>query len=125
MAAGVPVTRARSSAVFSVCIPVRDDLKNLRQCLSAFRNQDLSDCEIIVCDDGSQSPLSRGDLRHTGVESTLIRQVGQGASAARNHIARLARGRYLFFVDADTVPRFDMLECAREIIAERPQIDVF
>src|SRR5262245_16977716 len=111
--------------LFSICIPVRNDPKNLKQCLSGFRNQDLSDCEIIVCDDGSSPPFPAGHFQETGVEVRLIRQTGQGPSAARNHLARVAIGTYLFFVDADTVPQSHMIEFAKGVIARDPQIDVF
>ncbi len=61
----------------------------------------------------------------TGVEFKLIHQAGQGPSVARNHLARVARGNFLFFVDADTIPHSAMLECARNIVAKNPHIDVF
>ena len=100
--------------LFSVCIPVRNDPNNLRRCLSGFAKQDMSDCEIIVCDDGSTPPLSPDMFADIGVKFTLIAQRGQGPSVARNHLARVAEGEFLFFVDADTVPRFDMIEQARK-----------
>jgi glycosyltransferase involved in cell wall biosynthesis len=113
------------SVLFSICIPVRNDPDNLRQCLAGFKTQELADCEIIVCDDGSTPPVADDDLRATGVECTLIRQPGQGPAAARNHCAQIANGRFLFFVDADTVPSADMLERARRIVTSAPDIDAF
>jgi len=111
--------------LFSVCIPVRDDLKNLKRCLSALANQDVSDCEILVCDDGSTSPLSPSDLKETGAQFTLLRQDGQGPSVARNHLARVARGKYLFFMDADTVASAGLIEKAKQVVREQPGIPVF
>jgi len=111
--------------LFSVCIPVRNDPNNLRRCLSGFAKQDMSDCEIIVCDDGSTPPLSPAMFEDIGVQFTLISQRGQGPSVARNHLARVAEGKFLFFVDADTVPRFDMIEQARKIVAKNPHLGVF
>ena len=110
---------------FSICIPVRNDPGNLKRCLAGFRNQELSDCEILVCDDGSTPTLSTADLNEAGVEFRLIHQAGQGPSVARNQLARIARGTFLFFVDADTIPHSQMLERARNIIAEQPQIGAF
>ena len=110
---------------FSICIPVRNDPGNLKRCLAGFRNQELSDCEILVCDDGSTPTLSTADLNETGVKFRLIHQAGQGPSVARNQLARIARGTFLFFVDADTIPHSQMLERARNIIAEQPQIGAF
>ena len=113
------------SLLFSFCIPVRDDPDNLRACLEGLRSQDLTDCEVLVCDDGSEPAVDYQDLRRTGVKVALFRQKGSGPSVARNHLARLARGQFLFFIDADTVPRADMLDCARRIVASNPGIAAF
>jgi len=111
--------------LFSFCIPVRNDPKNLRKCLYGFAVQDLDGCEIIVCDDGSTPPLASSDFLDVGVDFKLIAQPGQGPSAARNHLARVAQGKYLFFVDADTVPRFDLIAQAKRIVTEDTEIRVF
>jgi glycosyltransferase involved in cell wall biosynthesis len=111
--------------LFSVCIPVRNDLKNLKRCLTALAGQDLSSCEILVCDDGSSPPLSGAELQETGAPVTLIHQKGQGPAVARNHIAQLARGKYLFFMDADTVSSRDLIRKTAQVIAENPGIPVF
>ena len=104
-------------ALFSICIPVRNDLDNLKQCLRGLGGQDLSDCEILICDDGSVPPVSFRDLEDIGIKFTLIRQDGRGPSAARNCVARIAQGTFLFFIDADTVPDAHMIECGRKIIS--------
>src|SRR6185436_15133482 len=111
--------------LFSMCIPVRNDLKNLRRCLSALANQDLSNSEILVCDDGSSPALSSADLKEIRTPFTLVRQTGQGPAVARNHIARLARGKYLFFMDADTVASRDLIKTATQVVSENPAIPVF
>ncbi len=111
--------------LFSICIPVRNDLKNLRRCLSALAKQDLFDCEILVCDDGSTQPLTDLDLQDTRAKFTLVRQKGQGPSVARNHLARLARGKYLFFMDADTVASDGLIDKTRQVVCEEPEIPVF
>jgi len=115
----------RTKVLFSICIPVRNDLRNLRRCLSALATQDLSECEILVCDDGSTPALSRSDLVETEAQFTLLNQKGQGPSAARNRLARVARGKYLFFVDADTVASASLIQEAKRVIREQPGIPVF
>lgn len=111
--------------LFSICIPVRNDLSNLKRCLAGFSNQLLSDSEILICDDGSTRPITVQDFDGIQVACTLVRQAWQGPAAARNRLAGIARGSYLFFVDADTVAHVDMLEQARRIITEHPQVDAF
>jgi GT2 family glycosyltransferase len=91
--------------LFSVCIPVRNDLKNLKRCLSALASQDLSDCEVLVCDDGSEPPVTPSDLQETGAVFTLV--------------------TYLFFMDADTVASSELISKARQVVADHPEISVF
>ena len=117
--------RRLANVQFSICIPVRNDTSNLKACLAGFRSQNLSACEILICDDGSNPPVSAEELQEAGVEFRLFRQAGLGPSAARNHLARVAAGKYLFFIDADTVPRFDMLDCATQIVTTHPEVEVF
>ena len=111
--------------LFSICIPVRNDLKNLRRCLSALAKQSLPDCEILVCDDGSTQPLTPSDLQETKARFTLVRQKGQGPSVARNHLARIAHGKHLFFMDADTVASDGLIQKTKQVISEEPEIPVF
>jgi glycosyltransferase involved in cell wall biosynthesis len=111
--------------LFSICIPVRNDLGHLRQCLAGFQRHRLSDCEILVCDDGSTPPVESDQLADAGVPFTLVRQAALGPSAARNHLAQIARGRYLFFVDADTVATTETLDRLRRVVTTHPELDVF
>jgi glycosyltransferase involved in cell wall biosynthesis len=111
--------------LFSICIPVRNDVEHLRQCLAGFRGHHLSDCEILVCDDGSTPPITVDQLADVGVQFHLVRQSPGGPAAARNHLAQIATGRYLFFVDADTLPARDTLDRLRRVVTTHPDLDVF
>lgn len=97
----------------SIIVPAYNIEEHLPRCLHSLLEQDLdpNDYEIIVVDDGS----SDGSLR---VAETIARshpnivthsQPNQGLSAARNAGMRLARGRYLFFVDGDDYIAEDVL----------------
>lgn len=111
--------------LFSICIPVRNDIEHLRQCLAGFRRQNLSDCEILVCDDGSTPAVDAERLAEVGVPFNLARQAPLGPAAARNHLAQIAAGEYLFFVDADTVVMSETLDRLRRIVSMHPALDVF
>ena len=110
--------------LFSILVPVRNDPGNLASCLQSLAAQDLSDCEILVADDGSQPAIEREDLLGQG-RLRLFRLPGRGPAAARNFLALQATGDYLFFLDADTQASPTLLECARRVITEHPGIRSF
>jgi glycosyltransferase involved in cell wall biosynthesis len=74
----------------------------LRECIDSILALALNaeEREIILVDDGSAiTPLpSLADVAH---QLTYIRQPNGGLSAARNTGLKMARGRYIQFVDAD------------------------
>jgi GT2 family glycosyltransferase len=87
----------------SVIIPVYNAAATLRATVASVRAQTLRDWELILVDDGSTdlsfsvaTALTRKDPR-----IRRIAQANAGPSAARNAGARIARGRYLAFLDAD------------------------
>ena len=87
----------------SVIIPVYNCETYLKQCLDSVRLQTLQGLEIICIDDGS-SDKSYDILMQYAEKDTrimVLRQDNQGAGAARNYGIRMAKGKYLAFLDAD------------------------
>jgi glycosyltransferase involved in cell wall biosynthesis len=113
------------SKLFSILIPVRDDLHNLRLCLASLASIDLTDCEVLVCDDGSATKIQLSELRQILPHVVLHRRAPNGPAAGRNYLAKQARGRFLFFLDADVQASSDTLATARRIIAEQPDLKAF
>ena len=87
----------------SVIIPVFNVEKFLPQCLDSVTEQNFADIEIICIDDGStdKSPeiLSRYADRDPRIR--IISRTNGGLSAARNAGLKIARGKYIFFIDSD------------------------
>lgn len=119
--------------VFSVIIPVRNDLDRLRRCLDALWSQTfpLDRVEIIVVDNGSDVPVTSALPSIPGGIWVGVEPNG-GSYAARNLGISRARGSFLAFTDADCLPRPEWLETAwqtfqrvgdRIVLAGR--IDVF
>lgn len=90
--------------VLSILIAARDDWRALDGCLRSIGAQPgAPDFEVIVADDGSKH-AAPDFIRSWGkvFPLAIVRLGHAGVSAARNHIARAARGTVLLIVDADS-----------------------
>ena len=90
---------------FSIILPVYNAEKFLTKSLESVFSQDLdpSEYEVIVINDGS-SDQSRNIIlnfknRHRNL--IFIDQQNQGVSAARNAGLKIAKGKYITFLDSD------------------------
>ncbi|MFQ5739074.1 MAG: glycosyltransferase family 2 protein [Acidobacteriota bacterium] len=111
--------------LISILIPVRDDPEGLRRCLDSLWAQDLRNCQILICDDGSNPPVRLQRRHRDRLGPKLFRSDGKGPAAARNLLASEAEGDFLFFVDADTEMLADTLPKVRQVILENPGIGAF
>ena len=91
----------------SVIIPVYNGAKTIARCLDslvAIPNATTA-LEIIVINDGSQDEtlevVTDYQAQHPEQTISVITQVNQGQSAARNRGLEVAQGAYVWFVDAD------------------------
>ncbi len=108
----------------SVIIPTYNRARNLRFCLEALTTQTHSAFEVIVCDDGSQDHTrevvadfqGRLNLRYRWQEDQGFR-----AAEARNLGIRLARGKYVVFLDSDVVVGAEFLVCHQQALEANPQ----
>lgn len=111
---------AERSPTISVVIPSYQHARDLPQCLDSLFHQEFRDFEVIVVNDGST------DRTDEAVEPyqdrlTYIKQENRGANAARNRGAQEAKGKYLFFCDADLVLRPDALGKMLEALNSHPE----
>lgn len=95
----------------SIIVPIYNVERYLKKCIDSLLNQDISDYEIILVDDGSTdnsgaicdeytSPSFVNSLTRS-VVIKVIHQENGGLSAARNSGIEIAQGDYLMFVDSD------------------------
>jgi len=99
--------------VISVIIPTFNRSAVLASCLVALVNQSLdkSKYEVIVADDGSEDSTEqfcRG--LSPDFQFCYCRQKNSGAGAARNLGLSRARGRYVLFMNDDTVASASLLK---------------
>ncbi|WP_309669258.1 glycosyltransferase family A protein [Gemmatimonas sp.] len=96
-----------TSPRFSVIIPTRARLPQLRRCLTALAAQTLArdDFEVVIVNDGSP-PLPNDEIEAFRQRLTIrsIRQEWGGPAAARNTGIREAQGECLAFTDDDCAP---------------------
>ena len=87
----------------SVVVPVYNAENSIERCVSSIIEQEFSDMEILLVDDGSKDnggilcdKLAQNDSR-----VRVIHKENAGVSAARNTGMDEAAGKYILFVDSD------------------------
>lgn len=98
--------------MISVIIPVFNVELFLQSCLESVKAQTLKDFEAILVDDGSTDSSGAICDAYARVDNRfrVVHQPNQGVSAARNRGLDLAKGDYVYFVDADDEMRPEALE---------------
>jgi len=105
----------------SVVIPTYNRSTLVCEAVSSVLAQGGSSPEIIVVDDGSTDD-TEGTLRGFAGRIRYIRRPHEGVSAARNSGARVARGRWLAFLDSDDLWRPQKLARQMALHAAQPGI---
>jgi len=89
----------------SILIPAYNVDRYVAACLQSVVAQASRGIEVLVVDDGStdSTPTVIADWqrRHPDVLRVRMHACNRGIAATRNHLVSLARGDYLWFVDAD------------------------
>ena len=95
----------RDEILLSIIIPVYNVEKYLNECVDSVLMQLTEECEIILVDDGSTD--SSGDICQwyalNNSQVRVIRKDNGGLSSARNSGMKIAKGKYISFVDSDDV----------------------
>lgn len=87
----------------SIIVPVYNTEKYLEKCLESLINQTLKDIEIICVNDGStdKSVEILNNFAKKDKRIKIISQKNKGQSAARNEGIKIAKGKYIGFLDSD------------------------
>lgn len=96
----------------SIIIPAYKVEAWVRQAVSSLQGQTFDDWELLLVDDGSPDNTGAicGELAADDSRIRVIYQKNCGAAGARNNAIALARGKYLYFMDADDWCEPSMLE---------------
>ncbi len=90
--------------MLSIIIPARNEEKTIGKLLESIRSQNF-DCEIIVGDDTSTDRTAK----IAGKYAKVVKGRWKHPGSARNECAKIAKGNYLLFLDADVVLPKDFL----------------
>lgn len=105
----------------SVIIPAYNAIDYMDESLDSIINQSLKDLEIICVDDGStDNTLER--LEYYASKDSRIQvytQENQGPGGATNTGLSKAKGKYIYFMDADDILELNALEELYDIIEEK------
>ncbi len=89
--------------MFSIILTTYNRPRLLLDALSSIRAQSYTDWEVILVNDGGDLQESIIDWVERDARITYLRKPNGGLAAARNTGLRLARGRYIAYLDDDDV----------------------
>lgn len=98
--------------LISVVIPIYNCEKYLNMCIDSVLEQTYKDIEIILIDDGSTDGSAKicEDYKNKDNRINVVYKNNGGASDARNTGIKIARGKYITFVDADDIVEKDYVK---------------
>lgn len=101
-----------STPYISVIVPVYNVERWVARAIDSLCAQTLDNFELLLVDDGSpdKSGAICDDYAAHDERISVIHKENGGAASARNAAIDVARGRYLFFMDADDWCEPDMLQ---------------
>lgn len=108
---------AKEDVLVSVIMPVYNAGVYLKEAVRDVLHQSYKNLELICVDDGSTDNSTNVLEFFAKMDSRIriIRTLNHGAGAARNIGLNEAKGKYLFFLDADDRFGKDMIQCCVEV----------
>jgi glycosyltransferase involved in cell wall biosynthesis len=119
-----PETVPPDGCGITVIIPTRNRVDELTECVRSVLNQEYTDYEILVVNDGGTdqaenalSSFGSGTIRYLKLEGNM------GPSRARNEAIRRARGKYIAYLDDDDVYYPNHLGLLSDYLETHPATD--
>lgn len=103
---------------YSVIIPVYQCEDSIKDTVNSIQESGLQDFEVIIINDGSTDNTASicQELENEYSNVRYVYQNNAGVSAARNHGVELAKGIYIWFVDADDTVKVNSLKRVMTIV---------
>lgn len=111
--------------LLSVIIPTHNHAHFLPRTINCVRNQTFNDYEVIVVDNGSTDNTRQIIESMEWDKLRYIYQKNSGSAAgSRNTGLRLAKGKYIAFLDSDDIWYASKLAKVMDVFLSDPEIDV-
>lgn len=112
---------------FSIVIPTYNRRVLLEKCVNSVLNQTFTDFEIIVIDDGSKDGTDEfiASLETKKINLKYRYHKNHGVSFSRNKGIKIAKGKWIAFLDSDDWWKPTKLERMAEYINKYPDIKIF
>ena len=113
------------AAYFSLILPAYNVAPYLGRCIQSILDQDFTDYEMIIVDDGStdETPRISDEYARRDERIRVIHKANGGLSSARNAGTQAAQGRYIWWIDSDDWIEPGALNCLHRA-AEQNQPDM-
>ena len=87
----------------SIIVPVYNAERTIRRCIESILNQEYTDFELLLVDDGSLDASGAICDEYAGRDSRVqvFHKANSGVSSSRNLALDRAQGTYLQFLDSD------------------------
>ncbi|BAI62003.1 putative glycosyltransferase [Methanocella paludicola SANAE] len=110
----------------SIIIPAYNQQEYIQSALSSVIDQTLKDWEAIIVNDGStdNTDIIAQEFIKKDSRFNYIYQDNKGLSEARNTGLKLAKGKYVVFLDSDDILDTQMLELTTGYLEKHVNIDI-
>ena len=110
----------------SIIIPIYNVADSLRRCVDSVLAQRISDCELLLVDDGSTDESGRIADEYAAKHACIrcFHKPNGGLSDARNFGLQHAVGRYVTFVDSDDEVAADTYAPLLDALAKHAEYDI-
>lgn len=107
---------------FSVIIPVFNGEHSLEECLNSVANQNYTEFEVIIVNDGStdgsEQIIQDWIGMHLDLDVKFIAQENLGLGAARNNALKMSTKEYVAFLDCDDLWHSEKLKQVNLFLTE-------
>ncbi len=108
----------------SVIIPLYNAENFISKTIDSVLEQTYNNIEIIIVDDGSKDLSFEKVKEYKNPSIILVQQTNKGASAARNHGLKLAKGEFIQYLDADDILDRKKIECQINTLKSNSELEL-